>query len=67
MKTIMGGVDRVMRGVLGLGIIAAGFYYKSWFGAIGLIPLATAFVGWCPAYTPFGFSTRRRREAGDGS
>ncbi len=28
-------------------------------GLIGLIPLATAFVSWCPAYLPFGISTRR--------
>jgi hypothetical protein len=67
MKMNMGGIDRVVRGVLGLAIIAAGFYFKSWFGVIGLVPLATAFVGLCPAYTPFGFSTRRRREAVDGS
>ena len=67
MKTNMGGVDRVIRIVLGLAIIAAGFYYKSWFGVIGLVPLVTAIVGWCPAYAPFGFSTCRPREAGDGS
>jgi hypothetical protein len=67
MKTNMGGTDRVIRGVLGIGIIAAGFYYKSWWGAIGLIPLATAFVAWCPAYVPFRLSTRRRDEAGESS
>jgi type IV secretory pathway TrbD component len=67
MKTNMGGADRVIRVVLGLAIIAAGFYYKSWFGVIGLVPLVTAIVGWCPAYLPFGISTRRAREAGDGS
>jgi hypothetical protein len=67
MKTNMGGTDRVVRGVLGSGIIAAGVYFKSWWGAIGLIPLATAFVSWCPAYVPFGLSTRRRGEAGESS
>jgi hypothetical protein len=25
--------------------------------ALGLVPLATATMGWCPAYLPFGFST----------
>ena len=67
MNTNMGGIDRVVRGVLGLAIIAAGVYFKSWWGAIGLIPLATAFVAWCPAYVPFGLSTRRRSEAGESS
>ena len=67
MKTNMGGADRVIRVVLGVAIIAAGYYYKSWFGAIGLIPLFTAIVGWCPAYLPFGISTRGRSESGEGS
>ena len=60
MATNMGGADRVIRVVVGLVVIAAGLYFKSWWGAIGLIPLATAITGWCPAYLPFGFSTRRK-------
>ncbi|MCM8922019.1 MAG: DUF2892 domain-containing protein, partial [Candidatus Thiodiazotropha sp.] len=28
----------------------------SW-GAIGLIPLLTGVIGWCPAYLPFGLSS----------
>jgi hypothetical protein len=60
MKHNMGSADRVIRGILGVAILAAGYYYKSWFGLIGLVPLATALVSWCPAYLPFGFSTRGR-------
>jgi len=59
MKRNMGSADRVIRGILGVAILAAGYYYKNWFGLIGLIPLATAFISWCPAYLPFRFSTRR--------
>lgn len=59
MKTNMGSADRVIRGILGIGILAAGYYFKSWFGLVGLIPLATAIVGWCPGYVPFGLSTCR--------
>jgi len=59
MKKNMGSADRVIRGILGVAILAAGYYYNNWFGLIGLIPLATAFISWCPAYLPFGFSTRR--------
>jgi hypothetical protein len=59
MKKNMGSADRVIRGILGVAILAAGFYYKSWFGLIGLVPLATAFISWCPAYLPFGISTCR--------
>lgn len=61
MKKNMGSADRVIRGILGVAILAAGYYYKSWFGLIGLVPLATAFISWCPAYLPFGISTSRAK------
>jgi hypothetical protein len=61
MKSNVGAVDRWARIILGLAIVAAGYYFKSWFGLIGLVPLGTALVGWCPAYLPFGISTRRTR------
>jgi hypothetical protein len=60
MKQNMGTTDRVIRGILGVAILAAGYYFKSWFGLIGLVPLATALVSWCPAYLPFGLSTRTK-------
>ena len=58
MKHNVGSVDRIIRVVLGLAIIAAGVYYRSWWGALGAVPLLTATIGWCPAYLPFGISTR---------
>lgn len=57
MKRNVGNVDRMIRILLGLVIIASGFYFNSWLGAIGIIPLFTATVGWCPLYLPFGLST----------
>lgn len=57
MKQNVGSIDRIIRVVLGLVIIALGFYFNSWLGAIGIIPLFTAAVGWCPLYMPFGLST----------
>lgn len=57
----MGSVDRWLRIVLGLAIVAAGVAFKSWWGAVGLVPLFTAAIGWCPAYLPFGLSTCRVR------
>jgi hypothetical protein len=59
MKTNVGNADRVVRIILGLTIAAAGLYYQSWLGLIGLVPLVTGLVGWCPAYIPFGISTCR--------
>jgi len=55
----MGKTDRIIRTVLGAAIIIAGVYFQSWWGVIGLIPLGTAAIGWCPAYLPFGISTRK--------
>ena len=53
----VGNVDRIIRIVLGLAIISWGYMTSNWLGAIGLVPLATAFMRWCPAYLPFGIST----------
>ncbi len=55
----IGTIDRIVRVLLGIAIIAAGVYFKSWWGAIGLVPLFTAAIRWCPAYVPFGISTCR--------
>lgn len=57
MQRNVGNVDRIVRVVLGLAIIGAGVVMKAWWGAIGLVPLLTAALGWCPAYLPFGLST----------
>jgi hypothetical protein len=57
MKVNIGSADRTIRFILGIIIIALGFYYKSWWGIIGIIPLGTAFIRFCPLYLPFGIST----------
>lgn len=60
MKCNVGKTDRIIRVILGVGIIAIGVYLKSWWGAIGVMPIITAAIGWCPAYLPFGISTIKR-------
>ncbi len=57
MKSNVGGIDKKIRIIAGIGIISTGTYFQSWWGAIGIIPIATALINWCPAYLPFGFST----------
>ena len=57
MKTNVGSIDRGLRIVLGIAIIGLGIYFNSWWGAIGVIPLFTAAMKWCPVYLPFGLST----------
>ena len=65
MKRNVGGVDRGIRAAVGVVIILLGIYFKSWWGAIGLLPLLTSATGVCPAYLPCGFSTRRGESARD--
>jgi hypothetical protein len=57
MKKNIGTTDRIIRIIVGLGLIAYGVVNHTWLGAIGAIPLLTAFVGFCPAYVPIGLST----------
>jgi hypothetical protein len=59
MKVNVGSLDKVLRVVVGLVIIGAGIAFRSWWGVIGVIPLATAAVGFCPLYTLLGVSTRK--------
>ncbi|MCU7931262.1 MAG: DUF2892 domain-containing protein [Candidatus Thiodiazotropha sp. (ex Codakia rugifera)] len=57
MKHNVGGIDRTLRIIIGLVVIGGGVYAQNWWGAIGLIPLLTGVIGWCPAYLPFGLSS----------
>lgn len=57
MKCNMGKTDRVIRVIAGLAIIGAGVYLQSWWGIIGVVPLVTSGLGWCPAYALFGITT----------
>jgi hypothetical protein len=57
MQCNVGKADRSIRVLIGISIILAGFYYESWLGGGGVVPLVTAGLGWCPAYIPFGIST----------
>ena len=58
MKTNVGGLDRILRILVGLVLIAlaATGTVGAW-GWIGIVPLATGIMGWCPAYTLFGMNT----------
>lgn len=59
----MGGVDRALRVVAGIGLLAFALLSDStyaWAGWIGVVPLATAMLGWCPAYSMVGLSTCSR-------
>jgi hypothetical protein len=58
MKANVGGIDRILRIVAGLVLIglAATGTVGVW-GWIGVVPLATGAIGWCPPYAILGFNT----------
>ncbi|WP_353858009.1 DUF2892 domain-containing protein [Azospirillum formosense] len=55
MPVNVGTIDRALRAIVGLVLLALVFVgpQTPW-GWIGLVPLLTAVVGFCPAYTLFG-------------
>ena len=58
MKSNVGGIDKTLRIVVGAGLIGATVagLLPVW-GYIGIVPLATGLMGWCPAYPLLGMST----------
>lgn len=57
MKCNVGNTDRLVRIIAGVIVVLLGFYFKSWWGLIGLILLATGLFRFCPLYVPFKIST----------
>ncbi len=64
MKPNIGSLDRTLRIILGLGVLGAGYYFKTWWGLVGLVPILTALVRFCPAYLPFGLNTCAAKKPG---
>ena len=57
MKVNVGRTERIIRVVVGLVIVGIGVAYGSWWGAVGLVPIATGLTGWCPPYALLGINT----------
>jgi hypothetical protein len=73
MKTNMGTADRGIR-ILAVVVVAALYFTGRIGGTLAIVLgimavvfLLTSVVGFCPAYLPFGFSTRRRSPGDTGS
>jgi hypothetical protein len=62
MKCNVGQVDRLLRVIIGLVVAIIGIVFDSWWGLIGLIPLATGLFKFCPLYAPFKISTVSKKE-----
>jgi hypothetical protein len=60
MRKNMGNSDRLVRLVAGIFLISLVFVGpRAAWGWIGLVPLATAAIGWCPLYSLLGIGTRK--------
>ena len=61
MQANIGNTDRAIRIIGGLGIMTVLFLFlpgnARWFSLLGLIPVVTGLVRWCPLYLPFGFNS----------
>lgn len=59
----VGGIDRILRIIIGLGLISLVFIgpQTPW-GWLGLVPLGTALLGWCPPYALLGINTCPRKD-----
>lgn len=57
MKCNVGQTDRIIRISLAALIAALGLYFSSWWGLVGIVPLATGLSLFCPIYKIFGVST----------
>lgn len=62
MQKNVGSVDKIVRIVLGLGLLSLLFLLEApmkYLGLIGIVPLLTSLMGWCPLYTLLGVNTCR--------
>lgn len=62
MTANVGGIDRILRIVVGIALLSLFFVLEGnarYWGLVGLLPLATGVFRFCPAYTLFGLKTCR--------
>ena len=62
MQKNVGSLDKIVRIVAGLGLLSLLFVLDApmkYLGFIGIVPLFTVLMGWCPLYTLLGINTCR--------
>jgi hypothetical protein len=60
MSINVGVVDKVVRIVVGVGLLSLVIVLEGnvrWLGLIGIVPLVTGLIGYCPLYSVLGLST----------
>lgn len=64
MEKNVGQVDRVIRFILGIALLAMLLFVDGgirWVGLLGIVMLFTAAVGYCPLYKPLGINTNKEK------
>ena len=57
------GIEQILRIVLGVVISTIRVIYNIWWGMVGLIPLVTGTMSWCPLYNLVGLSSLKISES----
>jgi hypothetical protein len=58
----VGKTDKIIRVIIGVVILGLGYYFHSWLGIIGIVPILTAVFGRCGLYYPFKINTTKETE-----
>ncbi len=61
MKQNIGDADRAIRIVVGVAIFVLGIVLHSWWGLVGLLPIATGLIRFCGLYPILGINTCRMK------
>lgn len=64
MKKNIGATDKMVRIIAGVILVLILLFVQTgfrWVGLLGIVLLATAFIGTCPLYLPFGISTKEHK------
>ncbi|CAA7602004.1 Protein of unknown function (DUF2892) [Acididesulfobacillus acetoxydans] len=62
MECNVGTTERVIRIAAGIVILLAGLVYRNWWGIVGLAPLITGAIAYCPVSKILGINTCKPRE-----
>ncbi|WP_374517585.1 YgaP family membrane protein [Undibacterium squillarum] len=60
MRANVGGADRLVRIIAGLILLSLVWLVPTNWGWLGIVPLMTGLIRWCPAYLPFGLNSCKR-------
>jgi hypothetical protein len=63
MECNVGKTDKLVRYVLAIIIAIVGFYFKSWWGLVAIVPLLTGVISFCPVYKILRINTCKVKES----